>query len=68
MIYAEGLLLAEVILLVITLRREDGQVLTITTDADGNPRSVEDNTGYSLGVDELTKTERRALKRLVEVD
>lgn len=68
MFYAEGVLLAEVTLLIVTLRREDGQVLTVSIDAEGNPRSVLDNTGYELGVEELEEPERRALKRLVEVD
>ena len=68
MLYVSDTLLAEVISLKVTLRREDGRILTITIDAEGNPRSVLDNTGSNLGTEELTKAERSALKRLVEVD
>ena len=68
MFYVSDTLLAEVTSLTVTLRREDGRVLTITIDAEGNPRSVRDKTGYELGVEELTSAEERVLKRLVEVD
>lgn len=68
MLYAEDTLLVEVTLIVVELRREDGQLLTITMDARGNAQTVADNTGYELGTDELTRLERRALKRLVEID
>lgn len=68
MVYAEDTLLVEVTLIVVELRREDGQLLTVTMDARGNPQTVADITGYELGIDELTRLERRALKRLVEVD
>jgi len=68
MLYVSDTLLAEVTSLIVTLRREDGRVLTLKIDAQGSPLSVRDNTGFNLGVDELTKAERHALKRLVEVD
>lgn len=68
MFYVEGELLAEVVLLIVTLRRENGQVLTVTIDADGSPRYVRDNTGYNLGVEELTIAEDTVLKRLVNID
>lgn len=60
--------LAEVVLIVVELRRANGQLLSVTMDADANISSVIDDTGYNLGVDELDKDERRALKRLVDVD
>ena len=60
--------LAEVVLVVVELRRANGQLLSVTMDADANISSVIDDTGYNLGVDELDKDERRALKRLVDVD
>lgn len=60
--------LAEVVLVVVELRRANGQLLSVTIDADANISSVIDDTGYNLGVDELDKDERRALKRLVDVD
>lgn len=68
MLYVSDTLLAEVTSLRVTLRREDGRVLTLKIDAQGNPLSVRDNTGFNLGIDELTKAERHALKRLVEID
>lgn len=68
MFYVSDTLLAEVTSLTVTLRREDGRVLAITIDAEGNPLSVRDDTGYELGVEELTAAEKRVLKRLVEVD
>ncbi len=68
MLYLEGDLLVEVKLLITTLRRESGQVLTVAIDADGIPSSVKDNTDYELGAEELTEVETRALKRLVGVD
>ena len=68
MIYLEGDLIIEVKLLITTLRRESGQVLTVTIDADGRAQSVKDNTDYELGVEELTEVEKRALKRLVGID
>jgi len=68
MFYVSDTLLAEVTLLTITLRREDGRVLTVTTDVDGTPNTVLDNTGYNIGIDELTEGERRILKRLVKID
>lgn len=60
--------IAEVVLVVVELRRANGQLLSVTIDADANISSVIDDTGYNLGVDELDKDERRALKRLVDVD
>lgn len=60
--------LAEVVLIVVELRRANGQILSVAMDADANVTSVIDDTGYNLGVDELDKDERRALKRLVDVD
>lgn len=60
--------IAEVVLVVVELRRSNGQILSVAMDADANVTSVIDDTGYNLGVDELDKDERRALKRLVDVD
>lgn len=68
MFYVSDTLLVEVTLLTVTLRREDGRILTVTIDVDGTPNTVLDNTGYRLGVEELTKEERSILKRLVDID
>ena len=71
MIYAKGDLLVEVVLLEVVLRRENGQVLTVTIDADGIPNSVKDMSAcliYEHGIDELTEEEKQALKRLVGID
>lgn len=68
MFYVSDTLLAEVTSLTVTLRREDGRILTVTIDAEGNPLSVRDNTCYELGVEELTAAEDTVLKRLVKID